>query len=487
MNQLLTDTLNIAPVTGTATLALLVILINALKKDPLRTEYWVSLVGIAVNIGLAVWSFPLRGTAFSGMMMTGGFASFTAVIFLIAAGLTIILSRASVEKIGVNHGEFFHLILLASVGMMTFASGTDLVVTFIGLELMSLCLYVLAGFTRRERRSNEAALKYFLLGSFASGFFLYGIALVYGMTGTTNILAIAQNLPAYKAETLFLVGSGLLLVGFAFKVGAVPFHMWVPDVYEGAPTVVSAFMSTGAKAAAFSAFLLVFTATFDFTHGSMNTVLAVLAVASMLLGNIVAIAQRNIKRMLAYSSIAHAGYMLIGVTAGGDVSLAGVLFYLIAYVFTNLGAFGIASIIERADQQGTDLEHFRGLFYRRPLLAVLMGVFMFSLIGIPPLAGFFGKYYIFVAAIENGYTWLTIVGVVTSMISVYYYLRVVVLMFFQTADESSATGAVAGEGIAGFPITITAEGSIALLISAFGVLLVGLFPSVVLGWMGGLF
>ena len=474
MNQLLTDTLNIAPIAGTIVLSLVVIMINALKKNPLQSEYWVSLIGIAANIALAVWTFPVRGTAFEGTVLTGGFASLSSGLFLVAAGITIILSKDYIEKIGIAHGEFYHLILMGTAGMMTFAAGTDLVVTFIGLELMSVSLYALAGFSRRVPKANEAALKYFLLGAFASGFFLYGIALIYGMTGSTNILAIAQNIGAYKAEPLFLVGAGLLLVGFAFKVGAVPFHMWVPDVYEGSPTMVSAFMSTGAKASAFAALLLVFTATFDFQHESMNTVLAVLAVASMLIGNIVAIAQSNVKRMLAYSSIAHAGYMLIGLTAGGDMSLAGVLFYLVSYVFTNLGAFGIASMIENAEQSGTDLEHFRGLYYRRPLLAVLMGVFMFSLIGIPPLAGFFGKYYIFVAAIENGYTWLTIVGVITSMISVYYYLRVVVLMFFQAAEEAERPH-------------MGVEGTVALLLSAFGVLIVGLFPSIVLDWMGGLF
>ncbi|MBR9974215.1 MAG: NADH-quinone oxidoreductase subunit N [Bacteroidetes bacterium] len=474
MNQLLTDTLNIAPIAGTIVLSLIVIMINALKKKPFQAEYWVSVLGIAANIALAVWTFPVRGTAFEGMVLTGGFASLTSVIFLVSAGITIILSRDYIEKIGLAHGEFYHLILMATVGMMTFAAGTDLVVTFIGLELMSVSLYALAGFSRRVAKANEAALKYFLLGAFASGFFLYGIALIYGMTGSTNLLVIAQNIAAYKAEPLFLVGAGLLLVGFAFKVGAVPFHMWVPDVYEGSPTMVSAFMSTGAKASAFAALLLVFTATFDFDHASMNTVLAILAVASMLVGNIVAIAQSNVKRMLAYSSIAHAGYMLIGITAGGEVSMAGVLFYLISYVFTNLGAFGIISMIENAEQQGTDLENFRGLYYRRPLHAVLMGVFMFSLIGIPPLAGFFGKYYIFIAAIEKGYTWLTIVGVVTSMISVYYYLRVVVLMFFQTSEETTRPA-------------VAIDGTVALLISAFGVLIVGLFPSIVLDWMGGLF
>jgi NADH-quinone oxidoreductase subunit N len=474
MNQLLTDALHTAPIMGMIALSLIVIMINALKKDSLATEYWVSLIGIAANIALAVWVFPFRGTAFAGMVITGGYAGLTSGVFLVAAGLTIILARDYIEKIGVNFGEFYHLILMATVGMMTFATGNDLVVTFVGLELMSVSLYVLAGISRRVRKANEAALKYFLLGSFATGFFLYGIALIYGMTGTTNLLAIAQNLGAYKAQPLFLVGAGLLLVGFAFKVGAVPFHMWVPDVYEGSPTMVSAFMSTGAKAAAFAALLLVFTSTLDFTHSSMNTVLAILSVASMLLGNLVAIAQTNVKRMLAYSSIAHAGYMLIGITAGGDLSLAGVLFYLISYMFTNIGAFGVASIIENAEQQGTDLDNFRGLYYRRPLLAVLMAVFMFSLIGIPPLAGFFGKYYIFIAAIDNGYTWLTIVGVVTSMISVYYYLRIVVLMFFQTAEEGAAP-------------RVAPHGTFALLVCAFGVLIVGLFPSIVLGWMGSLF
>jgi NADH-quinone oxidoreductase subunit N len=474
MEQLLTDTLNTAPIIGTMLLALIVIMINALKKDSLAAEYWVSLIGIVGNIALAVWVFPVRGTAFEGMVMTGGFASLTTIIFLVAAGLTIILSREYIAKIGINYGEFFHLILLAAAGMMTFAAGTDLVVTFIGLELMSIALYALAGISRRVLKANEAALKYFLLGAFASGFFLYGIALVYGTAGTTNILEIAQNLQALKSEPLFLTGVGLLLIGFAFKVGAVPFHMWVPDVYEGSPTMVSAFMSTGAKAAAFTALLLVFTATLDFADSSINTVFAVLAVASMVIGNVVAISQSNIKRMLAYSSIAHAGYMLIGITVGGDLSLAGVLFYLVSYMFTNIGAFGIVAVIENKEQGGTDIDDFRGLYYNRPSLAVMMAVFMFSLVGLPPLAGFFGKYYIFVAAIEGGYTWLTIIGVITSMISVYYYLRVVVVMFFQTEEQPGTT-------------VFSPGSAFALALSATGILLIGIFPSWILTWMGRLF
>ncbi len=475
MEQLLTDSLNTAPITGMVILSLIVVMINALKKEPLATEYWVSLVGIVINIGLAVWVFPERGTAFSGSVMTGGYASVTAIIFLTAAALTIMLARVYIDKIGANFGEFFHLILFVTTGMMSFAAGLDLLVTFVGLELMSIPLYVLAGITRRNLKATEAALKYFLLGAFSTGFFVYGIGLIYGMTGTTKILDIAQNINAYSSEPLFMVGAGLMLVGFAFKVGAVPFHMWVPDVYEGSPTMVSAFMSTGVKAAAFSALLLVFTATFDFMHSSINTVVAVLSVASMVIGNIVALSQKNFKRMLAYSSIAHAGYMLIGITAGGGVSIAGVLFYLVAYMLTNLGAFGIASFIENSDQTGTDIDDFRGLYQRHPALAVILGVFMFSLIGLPPFAGFFGKYYIFVAAIENGYTWLTIVGVITSMISVYYYLRVVVVMFFQPEGEQVQTA------------RFGREGAFALAVAAAGVLLIGVFPSVVLDWVSALF
>lgn len=474
MEQLLTDTLRTAPITGTIALSLIVIMVNALKKNPLATEYWVSLVGIAANIVFAAMLYPDRGTAFNGMVLTGGYASVTSIMFLVAAGLTILFSRAYMEKIGMVFGEFFHLIILAVVGMMTLAAATDLVVTFIGLELMSVSLYALAGMTRKQQRSNEAALKYFLLGAFATGFFLYGIALLYGSTGTTNILEIAQNLTTLKSEPLFLTGAGLLLVGFAFKVGAVPFHMWVPDVYEGSPTMVTAFMSTGAKAAAFSALMLVFTSTFDFSASGINTVAAVLAVASMVVGNVVAISQSNIKRMLAYSSIAHAGYMLIGVAAGTDFSVAGVLFYLMSYIVTNIGAFGIIALIERADQSGTEIQDFHGLYRRHPLLAALMAMFMFSLIGLPPLAGFFGKYYIFVSAIENGYTWLTIVGVLASMVSVYYYLRIIVVMFFQERGDEA-------------PVPIGASGIAAVLLSAAGVLAIGVFPMLVLQWMGGLF
>lgn len=474
MDTLITDLTGTATIGGAFLLSLILIMMSALKKESASLVHVSSIVGVIALGVIAVWTFPMKGSAFGGMVMTGGFASLFSLIFLLAALLTLMMMREYSKKINADHGEMYILVILATTGMMTFASGLDLIVTFIGLELMSICLYAMAGFTRKSLRANEAALKYFLLGSFASGFFLYGIALIYGAAGTTNIIRVAQNLPAYADSLLFTAGVGLLLVGLAFKVGSVPFHMWVPDVYEGSPTMVSAFMSTGAKAAAFAVLLLVFTATFAFDHDAVNTVFSVLAVASMIIGNVVALSQSSIKRMLAYSSIAHAGYMMIGLTAGSDLAISGVMFYLISYTLTNIGAFGIASIIENEKQENGTLSSFIALGTRAPLLALLMSIFMFSLVGIPPLSGFFGKYYIFLAAIQRGYTWLTIVGVITSMISIYFYLRVVVMMYFKTTDEAAA---VSVGGLSAFT----------LVVAATGVVVIGILPRLVLDWMVTLF
>ncbi len=474
MDTLLSDLTQTAPIGGAFLLSLILIMMSALKKESAALVHISSLIGVVALAGLAIWTFPMKGAAFGGTVMTGGFASLFILIFLLSAFLTLFMMRDYAVKIGADHGELYILIVLATTGMMTFASGLDLIVTFIGLELMSVCLYVLAGFTRKSMRSNEAAVKYFLLGAFSTGFFLYGIALIYGATGTTNIMIVARNLPAYSSSLLFTAGIGLLLVGLAFKVGSVPFHMWIPDVYEGSPTIVSAFMSTGAKAAAFAVLLLVFTATFAFDHAAVNTVFSILAVASMVIGNVVALSQSSIKRMLAYSSIAHAGYMLIGLTAGSDLAISGVMFYLVSYTLTNMGAFGIASIIENEKQENGTLTSFIALGTRAPFLALLMSIFMFSLVGIPPLSGFFGKYYIFLAAIQRGYTWLTIVGVITSMISIYFYLRVVVMMYFKTTD-------------AAVEVRVAGTSAIPLVLAAAGVLVIGILPRLVLDWMVTLF
>jgi NADH-quinone oxidoreductase subunit N len=351
--------------------------------------------------------------------------------------------------------------------MMFIAAANDLIVVFLGIELMSVCLYVLAGFMRTKDRANEAALKYFLLGAFATGFLLYGIALIYGAVGTTNLTMIKNVFVVVSTNTLFVIGTGFLLIGLGFKAAVVPFHMWAPDVYEGAPTPVTAFMSTGAKAAAFAAFITIFIRTFDFIGGHVNELLAVLAVASMILGNIVAIAQSNIKRMLAYSSIAHAGYMLAGIAAGTIDGQIGVMFYLAAYAVMNLGAFAIISLVEQEGDQNLLLDDYAGLNSSQPLLAVLMAIFMFALAGIPPFAGFFGKYYVFFAAIKAKMTWLAIIGVLASLISAYYYLRLVVIMFFR-------------EGRTAVKIPPSRTVLTMIIDSALLVLLLGLYPSIII-------
>jgi NADH-quinone oxidoreductase subunit N len=332
---------------------------------------------------------------------------------------------------------------------------------------MSICLYVLAGFFRKRLLSNESSLKYFLLGAFATGFLLYGIALLYGASGTTNISIIVLNFSILSASPFFWVGIGLLMVGLAFKVGAVPFHMWIPDVYQGSPTTVSGFMATGAKAAAFAAFVLLFIHPQSGNPEQVKTVLAVISAASMIVGNIIAISQSNIKRMLAYSSIAHAGYMLAGLAAGNQLGKTGILFYLVTYTFMNIGAFGVLSLLEKEEEKNLTFDDYAGLGFKRPFLAALMSVFMFSLAGIPPFAGFFGKYYVFVAAINANLTWLAILGVLMSVVSVYYYLRLTVLMYFKEG-EMQVEGLISKTSIA------------VLTIAALIIIELGVYPSSIL-------
>ncbi len=476
-NILFQDSLRAAPIISVTILGLIVLLIHSFKKNSERLQFWVSLIGSIICIVLSIWTYPNPSAAYSGMLLTGGYANLFAIIFLIATAITFMLSYDYLQKQKVHYGEYYVLILFAVVGMMAMAAGLDLIVTFIGLELLSVCLYVLAGFLRSNHESNEASLTYFLLGAFSTGFLLYGIALIYGVAGTTNITKIINSPSAFTGNTLFLVGCGLLLIGFAFKVAAVPFHTWVPDVYEGAPTSVTAFMSTGAKSAAFAAIVLIFTATFKFLGTELNTVVAIISAASMIIGNVVAIAQTNIKRMLAYSSIAHAGYMLIGIAAGSATSIDGIIFYLISYTLTNLGAFGIVSVIESDTQSNLLIEDYNGLGYRKPFLAAMMSIFMFSLAGIPPFAGFFGKYYVFYAAIQQGYTWLVILGVLTSVISVYFYLRIVVVMYFREAVSTQEP----------LPANNTSLSMATHILTAAGVLLFGIFPSLILDLIKNLF
>ncbi len=460
------DITSSAPLVSLVLFSFLTLIVESWGKDKPVLSYWVSLLGVGVSLALSFGHLGAGIPVFGGMLLQGGFAGYCNLIFLSSAFLTILLSRGYLERMECHRGEFYILILFSTVGMMLMAGALNLITVFLGIELMSVSLYVLAGFMRKKVRSNESALKYFLLGAFATGFLLYGIALIYGTSGTTDLVAISKLFPQLSHNPIFLVGCGLLVVAFSFKIAAVPFHMWAPDVYEGAPTTVSGFMSTGAKAAAFATFLLVFVRVFDIAGTSLSQVIAVIAAASMIVGNVTAVAQTNVKRMLAYSSIAHAGYMLSGIAAANVEGETGILFYLLAYTFVNVGAFGIVSIMERQDDKKLNFEDYEGLSARRPALAVLMTIFMFSLAGIPPFAGFFGKYYVFLAAVKANLTWLAILGVLTSLISVYYYLRLVVLMYFR-------------EGDADLDHSVPRRSMIALAIAAISIVVLGLYPSLI--------
>jgi len=347
--------------------------------------------------------------------------------------------------------------------MVLMATAADLIIIFLGLELMSICFYVLAGFMRKRALSNESALKYFLLGAFATGFLLYGIALIYGASGSTKISFLVHNYGIISVSPFFWIGIGLLFIGLAFKVGGVPFHMWIPDVYQGAPTPVSGFMSTGGKAAAFAAIILVFLTSDTSLGDGVAKMIIIVSALSMIVGNIVAISQTNLKRMLAYSSIAHAGYILVGIAANNQIGKSGVIFYLFSYTFMNLGAFGILSLMER-EEKNLSYDDYSGLGFRHPVLAAFMSIFLFSLAGIPPFAGFFGKYYVFVAAIDAGLTWLAILGVLMSVVSVYYYLRLIVVMYFREGDQQ-------------LPVTISRASYAVIILCILAVVELGVYPS----------
>jgi NADH-quinone oxidoreductase subunit N len=360
--------------------------------------------------------------------------------------------------------------MFSTIGMMLMASGADLLNIYVGLEVMSISIYILTGFKRSKLISNEASLKYFLLGAFATGFLLYGIAVIYGSTGTINLNQIATFIASKGgiSDPLLLMGMGLIIIGLGFKVASVPFHAWVPDVYEGAPTAITAFMSVGPKAAGFAAFLRIFMTAFGSTHYEWQKIIFILAVLTMTLGNVVAIAQTNIKRMLAYSSIAHAGYLLIALVSANSMGISGTLFYLLAYIFMNVGAFAIVIVLSHKNDEFIQINGYAGLGFKHPLLAIAMTIFMFSMAGVPPMAGFVGKFYIFSAAIKSGYVVLAIIGVINSVISVYYYLRITVIMYMKEPAREFT------------PLTLSPFIVAAIVISVIGTLQLGIFPSKVI-------
>ncbi len=422
----------------------------------------VALGGVVAALLVTTWLWGGEARAFRGMIVLDGLALFLHLVICYAAGLAVLLSMDYLEQRGLDSGEYYALVLLATVGMMLMASAGDLIVVFLALELMSLSLYVLAGFFRGHLASGEASMKYFLLGAFSSSFFLYGIALVYGATGSTNLDRIAAGA---SREPLLMIGFALLLVGFGFKISCAPFHMWVPDVYVGAPTSVTVFIATGSKAAAFAALIRVLVTSFRGLQPDWAPLFWVLAAVTMTIGNVVAIAQSNLKRMLAYSSVAHVGYMLIGLVAGGAFGTGAVLFYLLVYTFTTAGAFGVVLLLERAAGEGVNLADYAGLARRHPLLAFALSLFLLSLVGIPPLGGFVGKFYLFGAAVRGGYIGLALIGVLNSAIAAYYYLRLIVYMYMREAEGPAPAYAP------------SFAGGLALAVALAGIVVLGVMPA----------
>jgi len=427
-----------------------------------------ALVGVAglaaaLAASAALWGAP--GASFQQMVALDAFALFFDAVVCVMTALVLLLSAGYVRRRGIEAGEYYILILFAAVGMMLMASALDLLVVFLGLELMSLSLYVLAGFFRTRVEGNESALKYFLLGAFASGFFVYGMALLYGATGTTSLERLAAHLraPTPVADLLVLAGLGLLLVGFGFKMSAVPFHQWAPDVYEGAPTAVAALIATGSKAAAVAALVRVLVA-MRVLEPNWVTLFWLLAALTMTVGNVIALAQGNLKRMLAYSSVAHVGYMLVGLTVGSGAGATAVLYYLVVYSFATIGAFGVILLLERADAppegrgrpEAVDLAAYGGLATRHPGLALTLAVFMLSLIGMPPTAGFLGKFYLFSAAVQGGFVWLAVIAVLNSVVAAYYYLRLIVFMYMRDPEGVGIRAALTPAAWASLAIAVWA-------------------------------
>lgn len=470
-----------------------VMLVDAFAKP---TQRWVtgglSMLGLFAAAASSSWlwfSWPPGSETFNGMIVLDELRLGFTFVFLVVSALTILVSMVWVENERLPAGEFHSLLMFATAGMMFMASAGDLVMVFLGLEILSIATYVMCGFRRTDIRSNESSMKYFILGSFSSAFLLYGIALTYGATstvaglpGTTNIAEIARRLPDAQYPQLLFAGAAMMLVGFGFKIATAPFHVWTPDVYEGAPTPVTAFMAAGPKAAGFASFVRVFVFAFPFViatetvpgriHTAWLAALVVLAILTMTIGNVVAIAQNNVKRMLAYSSIAHAGYALVGFIAAGaaadieqrNAAIAAVTFYLLTYAVMNLGAFAVVQLIARNSDRRTEVEDYNGIGFQSPWLAFCLSLFLLSLLGMPLTAGFMGKVMVFRAALDQGYYALVVIGVLNTAVSAYYYLRLIVVMFFRERTTSWQAPRI--------PASI----GIALVLTVIGVLYLGLFP-----------
>lgn len=482
-----TDLTVIAPMMTVFTWASILLLLDVFVIPPenRRMTGYLALAGLGIaamvtlGVAFAVPNEPGGGIhSFSNMVVMDNFALTLNWIFLLVATIVVVISLDYLPRHDIQLGEFYPLILFATGGMLLLAQSTNLIMIFLGIELLSITLYILTAFFYPRLASEEAGMKYLLLGAFAAGFLVYGIALIYGGAGTVDLFELGvylRNNPVVlngeaTQSFLVLIGSGLLLVGFGFKIALVPFHMWTPDVYEGSPTPVAAFMSVGTKGAALAALLRVLLGALPLFQAFWVPVLGALAAATMIIGNIGAIAQLNVKRMLAYSSIGHAGYIVLGILSGNEHGTEAFLFYMLAYALTNLGAFGVLIALEQRGEQAWSIDDFDGLWGRQPLLAIAMALFMLSLGGVPPTVGFFGKFLVFAAAWESGLGFLALIGVATSAIAIFFYLRIVVRMFMY--EPVRDVQPYLPRGLA-----------ISLGIMAVGTLLFGLIPTGVVDWM----
>lgn len=441
-----------------------------------RTLGVIAFIALAAAIGLSLAAHADPGPAFYGMIQVDGFTTFFRILVFAVGLLTILISTSYLEKERAESAEYYALLVFSIIGQSIMVASNELIMIFIGLETSSIASYIMAGYLRTDRRNTEAALKYFLLGSFATAFLLYGIAWTYGLTGVTNLSAIRRVLlEGQGGETalLLLAATAMMFVGFAFKVSAAPFQMWAPDVYQGAPAPVSAFLSAGPKAAAFAMFFRVALTAFEPVKGSWEPLLWASALATMVIGNFAALRQSNVKRLLAYSSIAHAGYVMVALTAASQTGTAAAMFYLAAYAAMNLGAFAIVTHVARRGERYVEVNDMAGLGVRQPLTAALLTVFLLSLIGVPLTGGFFGKFYIFKAALDANLIWLTVLGLLNSAVAAYYYLRIVVVMYMQPPPEEGEALEAPATGI-----------SVTIWATAVATVILGVAPGFVLEFAG---
>ena len=459
------DLISLAPVLVLAVFGMMVLITDLFIGKDKSILVFMSLTGLLMAAISSLAKFNLPVHSFNGAYVVDHLSVFFTFIFCISSAMAILLSVDFNKREEIKVGEYYSLILFCTVGMVVLASSTDMIMIFLGIEIISISLYILAGVRRKDIKSNEAALKYFLLGAFATGFLLYGMALIYGSTGSTKLAIISKVISGGQiiSEPLMIMGVVLLIIGFSFKVAAVPFHMWAPDVYQGAPTPVTAFMAVGPKAASLAAFYRIMTEAMPGLSYSWEILLCIVSVLSMFIGNLGAIMQTNIKRLIAFSSVSHVGYLLIAIIAKNSLSSSSLMFYMLTYAFMIFGVFGIVVLLGRKGDENLEIENYSGLAYKHPIIALTMTIFLLSLGGLPPLAGFVAKFYIFSAALNEGYLILVIIAVLNSAISFYYYLKVIVFMYMK-------------EPVKPLNVTLSPMTLLVIAISVFGTIQLGIYP-----------